>query len=208
MKSKLYKTCEFFIIFILLPVSFIFPYAVYVKLGLGVVGFAYVIYMLLKIENQEFTINKHLNWYKFWKVTLLKFFVIAVLTTFFVYITNKSLLFQVVLNKPKMWLVILFVYSLFSVYPQELLYRTFFHVRYSDLVSNTKGLIFINALVFSLGHIFFKNALVLLFTFIGGLLFAITFVKTKSTVLVSVEHAIYGCWLFTVGLGEMLGFPT
>jgi len=26
--------------------------------------------------------------------------------------------------------------------------------------------------------------------------------------LVSIEHAIYGCWLFTVGMGSMLGFPS
>ena len=45
-------------------------------------------------------------------------------------------------------------------------------------------------------------------TFLGGLIFAITYYKTKSTLLVSIEHAIYGCWLFTVGMGDMLGFPS
>jgi membrane protease YdiL (CAAX protease family) len=49
---------------------------------------------------------------------------------------------------------------------------------------------------------------VLAFTFIGGILFAYTYQKTKSTLLVSIEHAIYGCWLFTVGMGTMLGFPS
>jgi membrane protease YdiL (CAAX protease family) len=62
--------------------------------------------------------------------------------------------------------------------------------------------------VFSLGHIFFKNALVMVLTFLGGILFALTFNKTKSTLLVSIEHAIYGSWLFTVGMGSMLGFPS
>jgi CAAX protease family protein len=69
-------------------------------------------------------------------------------------------------------------------------------------------LLFVNAIVFSLGHIFFRNTLVLVLTFFGGLLFAYTFSKTKSTLLVSIEHAIYGCWLFTVGMGSMLGFPS
>lgn len=62
--------------------------------------------------------------------------------------------------------------------------------------------------MFSLGHIFFRNTLVLVLTFFGGLLFAITYSKTKSTLLVSIEHAIYGSWLFTVGMGDMLGFPS
>ena len=65
----------------------------------------------------------------------------------------------------------------------------------------------VNAALFSLAHIFFKNTLVMILTFIGGILFALTFKKTKSTLLVSIEHAIYGSWLFTVGMGEMLGFP-
>jgi len=44
-------------------------------------------------------------------------------------------------------------------------------------------------------------------TFIGGVLFAYTYQKTKSTALVAIEHAVYGNWLFTVGMGEMLAFP-
>lgn len=208
MNSKLYKASEFFIIFILLPVSFALPYTVYIKLALGVTGFAYIIYVLLKIENQKFKINKHINWPKFWQATLLKFLIIAIITSVYVLLTNQQVLFKVVLHKPKMWLFILFVYSLFSVYPQELLYRTFFFTRYTKLFKSTKLLIFINAIVFSLGHIFFKNILVMVLTAIGGVLFALTYTKTKSTLLVSVEHAIYGCWLFTVGMGAMLGFPS
>jgi uncharacterized protein len=69
-------------------------------------------------------------------------------------------------------------------------------------------LIFINAIVFCLAHLFFKNTLVLALTFIGGLLFGMTFYKSKSTLFVTIEHAIYGCWLFTVGMGNMLGFPS
>ena len=42
---------------------------------------------------------------------------------------------------------------------------------------------------------------------IGGLLFAFTYSKTKSTLFVLIEHTLYGCWLYTVGMGEMLGFP-
>jgi membrane protease YdiL (CAAX protease family) len=107
-----------------------------------------------------------------------------------------------------MWLMLLFIYSFFSVYPQELIYRTFYFERYKDLFSNEKLFIFVNAVVFSLAHLFFRKPLVIILTFVGGILFALTFYKTKSTLLVSIEHAIYGCWLFTVGMGSMLGFPS
>ena len=76
------------------------------------------------------------------------------------------------------------------------------------LFKNRSVFVFVNAIVFSLAHIFFRNSLVLLLTFLGGILFAITFNKTRSTILVTIEHAIYGCWLFTVGMGEMLAFPS
>jgi membrane protease YdiL (CAAX protease family) len=183
-------------------------YSIWLKMTFGLGGFMYVVYVLLKVEHKAFKIADDLNWNQFWKETLVKLAVIAVLTIFFVWFTDRESLFIVLINKPFKWLVLLFIYTLFSVYPQELIYRTFYFQRYQDLFKNEKFFIFLNAVVFSLAHLFFKRPLVLFITFLGGLLFALTFQKTKSTLLVSIEHAIYGCWLFTVGMGEMLGFPS
>lgn len=206
--SKSYKIIEMLLLFILIPVSYFFTYSPIVKISIGVVGFMYALFVLAKIEKQKFSISKQLSWQNFWKTTALKLLVIAIITIFFVWFTGKENLFLVVINKPKMWLVILFFYSLFSVYPQELIYRTFFFERYKNLFTNHIFLMVVNAFLFCLGHLFFKNTLVLVITFIGGIIFAITYQKTNSTLLVSIEHAIYGCWLFTVGMGGMLGFPS
>ena len=201
------KTVEFLILFIAIPVSFALNYALAMKLVLGLLGLFYVFFVLLRVEKNKFKINPNLNWRQFWKNTLFKLSLIATLTILFVWLTDKENLFVVMLNKPLLWVVILFVYSLFSVYPQEILYRIFFFQRYQALFKNDFILVFVNAFVFSLAHLFFKNTLILILTFLGGILFALTYKKTKSTLLVSIEHAIYGCWLFTVGMGEMLGFP-
>ena len=208
MQSIPYKSIELFIIFILIPVSFAINYSPWIKLVIGFFGFIYVIYVLLKVENLKFKISKQLNWKIFWRTTVIKFILIAIITSAFVWITNSVLFFNVMLNKPLKWLIILFIYSFFSVYPQELIYRTFFFKRYSALFKRERLFIFINAILFSLAHILFKSNLVIFLTFFGGILFAITYKKTESTLLVSIEHAIYGCWLFTVGMGTMLGFPT
>ncbi len=208
MKSKTYKLIEFFIIFILIPISFALDYSPFIKLGIGLGGFLYVVYLLLKVERKKFKVAQGLNWKQFWRETLIKLAIIAVLTTLFVWFTDNARLFEVLLNKPLLWLVILFVYSVFSVYPQELIYRTLFFERYAVLFQSTSFAIVLNAVVFSLAHIMFKSTLVLVLTFLGGLLFALTYTKTKSTLLVSIEHAIYGSWLFTVGMGTMLGFPS
>ena len=208
MKSVKYKLVEFFLIFIVIPVSFAIDFPIWIKMIIGVLGFVYVVFILLRVEKNQFKIAQNLNWKSFLKETLIKLFGIALLTSAFVFITDKTQLFTVVLNKPLLWLIILFVYSFFSVYPQELIYRTFYFQRYESLFKNEKLFLFINAIVFSLAHLFFRNSLVIVLTFLGGLLFAFTFNKTKSTLLVSIEHAIYGCWLFTVGMGTMLGFPS
>ncbi|WP_298517784.1 CPBP family intramembrane glutamic endopeptidase [uncultured Kordia sp.] len=202
-----YKLTEFFILFIVLPVSLVLEYSPYIKAGLVVSGFIYIIWMLLKVEKQEFKIGKFLDWKQFWRRTLVLLVTISILTIAYVYFTDASKLFIVVRTKPLLWLVILFVYSIFSVYPQELIYRTFFFARYESLFKDKNLLVFVNAIVFCLAHLLFNNTLVLILTFLGGILFALTFQKTRSSLLVSIEHAIYGCWLFTVGMGEMLGFP-
>ncbi len=208
MTSVRYKIIEFFIIFIIVPVSFALDYSPFVKLGIGAFGFAYVIYVLLKVEKEKFKMAPNLNWGRFWKSSAIKLLIIAVLTFLFVWKSNDKALFYVVLNKPKLWVFILFVYTFLSVYPQELIYRTFYFKRYNTIIKDKRLLLFLNTIVFALAHLFFKNTLVLILTFLGGILFAVTYQKTKSTLLVSIEHALYGCWLFTVGMGEMLGFPT
>ncbi len=208
MKSVTYKLVEFFVLFIVFPISLALKYAIQIKLILGFFGFLYVLYVLLKVNKNTFKIDETVHWKRFWKRTLIKFVLIVIITTLFVWFTNKDALFNVVLNKPWLWLIILFVYAFLSVYPQELIYRTFFFQRYENLFKNENLFLFVNAIVFSLGHIFFRNTLVIVLTFLGGLLFAFTFTKTRSTLLVSIEHAIYGCWLFTVGMGNMLGFPS
>lgn len=208
MKSVNYKLTEFFIIFISLPISFALHYPWQLKLVIGVLGFLYVIYILINIEKNRFKIAPNLNWKLFWKGTLLKLVLIVIITSLFVWITDRENMFEVLRHKPKLWIIILFVYSIFSVYPQELICRTFYLQRYESLFKSKSLFIFVNAVVFSLAHLFFKNMLVLFLTFLGGILFALTYNKTRSTLLVSIEHAIYGSWLFTVGMGSMLGFPS
>lgn len=207
MQSLAYKLLELFFVFIVVPISFVLEYSLLLKMLIGVVGFLYVIFVLLRVENNQFKISKGLNWTLFWKQTLLKLLVIVILTTIYVWWFDKVNLFSVVLNKPLLWLTILLIYSVFSVYPQELIFRTFFFQRYETVFKSKALLIFINAIVFSLAHLFFRNTLVLVLTFLGGLVFGFTFYKTKSTLFVTIEHALYGCWLYTVGMGEMLGFP-
>ncbi|MFD1064286.1 type II CAAX prenyl endopeptidase Rce1 family protein [Winogradskyella litorisediminis] len=202
-----FRALELFLLFVIVPISLVLDWPMEGKLTLGAFGFLYVILISVFAEHPKFVKPNRDKWLSFLKSTLVKFIIIALVLAVFVYLTTPEKLFYVI-EKPKIWLFFLGVYTLFSVIPQEFLYRTFFFSRYQVFFKNKNLLILINAGLFSLGHLFFGNTLVMIITFIGGLLFAFTFYKTNSTVLVMVEHMIYGCWLYTVGMGEMLGFPT
>ncbi len=207
MQTNIYKSLELFLLFILLPVSFLLSYPVFFKVTFTVLGFVYVLFFLrkkgllqLKFPNKEY-------WKPFWREIIIKLGIIMVVTGLYVFLVAPDDLFSVLLRKPELWVFILFVYTFLSVWPQEIIYRTFFYQRYEGLINNKWLFVFINAILFSLAHLFLKSFLVQVLTFLGGLLFAYTYQKTKSTTLVSIEHAIYGNWLFTVGMGEMLAFP-
>ena len=206
-KSVLCKSIELFILFVVIPVLLVIKLPIKLKLTVGILGVIYVVLIAIFVE--KFSLPKLTKpiWQRFLKSTGIKFLVIAIVLSFFVYKSTPEKLFYVVLEKPKTWLFFLGVYTIMSVIPQEFIYRTFFFNRYRSLVKSNYLFILINAGLFSLAHLFFGNTLVMIITFIGGLLFAYTYYKTKSTLFVMIEHTLYGCWLYTVGMGMMLGFP-
>ena len=207
MKSRKYLSIEMFVLFIIIPLSLSLTISFWLKATLLISGFIYAIIVMLREEKGSFKIQRNLEWNPFWKRTLVLFIGITIITTLYVYFMDANKLFCVPINKPKLWIIILLVYTFLSVWPQEIIYRTFFFTRYERLFQNKKLLVFVNAIIFSMAHLFFRNTLVIILTFIGGLLFGMTYLKTKSTLLVSIEHAIYGNWFFTVGMGQMLAFP-
>ncbi len=93
------------------------------------------------------------------------------------------------------------LYPILSALPQEFLFCTFFFSRYKNLFKNESLIIYISALFFSLGHIFFINMVAPILGFFAGLIFARTFYNTRSLALVSIEHGLYGNSLFYIGLG-------
>jgi membrane protease YdiL (CAAX protease family) len=119
-----------------------------------------------------------------------------------VYFLLPPMLFNFVRRDPLFWAVVMLLYPVLSVYPQGIVYRVFFFQRYRALFPEPAALIFASALAFSFAHIIFRNPLAVVFTLIGGLLFAWRYAETGSLVTSSFEHALYGCWMFTIGLGE------
>jgi membrane protease YdiL (CAAX protease family) len=130
------------------------------------------------------------------------FAVIALLQWIAVRCHAPELEWSMVREKPRIWALVLVLYPVLSVYPQGLVFRAFFLHRYAVLFPGTWMLIVASAAAFGFMHIIFRNPLAVGLTFVGGLLFAWRYEVTGSLMASNVEHALYGCWLFTVGLGQ------
>ncbi|HRQ73155.1 MAG TPA: CPBP family intramembrane metalloprotease [Phycisphaerales bacterium] len=111
-------------------------------------------------------------------------------------------LFSLPRRRPELWATIMLLYPLVSVYPQEVIFRVFFFHRYGTLFARPGAMIAASALAFGFVHIVFGNWIAVAMTLIGGTLFAATYARTRSALAASIEHALYGCLVFTIGLGE------
>jgi uncharacterized protein len=130
------------------------------------------------------------------------FAVLAVMIGLTVWLTTPHRLLELVRTRPEMWAMIMLGYPIVSVYPQEIIFRTFMFHRYGRLFADRRLMIAMSALAFGYAHIFFENEIAVAMTLVGGVLFAWTYDKTRSTFAVWVEHGLYGCFIFTIGLGR------
>lgn len=208
LNNKTYKIAELIILFVVIPIALAFPFFIGIKIAIVLLAIVYCLW--LSINQQLFSKKDffQLQQHRYWKKIVVYFFLIAFSTTFLVWKFLPENFFVVVKKAPLFWIGLILFYCIFSVYPQELLYRLFFFKRYATITSSTSFLISINILIFPLAHLFFHSWLVLLITIIGGVLFSISYHKTKSLLVTFLEHSLYGSWLFTVGMGELLGFPS
>ena len=107
------------------------------------------------------------------------------------------------INRPALWAKIMLLYPILSVVAQELIYRTFFFHRYGPLFGQERWLmILVNAAVFGLGHILYGSYVSIVLTAIFGVLLAWRYQQTRSFWAVWFEHTLYGCLVFTIGLGR------
>jgi membrane protease YdiL (CAAX protease family) len=113
-----------------------------------------------------------------------------------------QLLFSFVKRAPGLWAVIMLLYPLLSVYPQELLYRAFFFHRYQPLFGSGIVMIAASALAFGFMHIIFGNWLAVVLCILGGFLFSFTYQHSGSLPFTCLDHAIFGNFIFTIGLGQ------
>lgn len=100
-----------------------------------------------------------------------------------------------------LWWKVMLLYPLLSVWPQELIFRSFLYYRYQPLWGAKRGYIAASAVAFGFAHVLLMNPVAVVMSGLGGYLFAKDYAHHRSLALACFEHALYGCWVFTLGLG-------
>lgn len=136
-----------------------------------------------------------------------RFAISAVILTAGVMWLEPEKLFNFPQERPIIWVLVMLLYPLLSVIPQEIVFRSFYFARYTNVLAGEEGSrsltfsIVINALLFGYAHIILQNWVAVGLCVIGGVFFAQTYARTRSLALVWIEHTLYGCFVFTIGLG-------
>lgn len=156
------------------------------------------------IADRQFKRKKLLNHHKFSRVKkhIIGAFVIqAIICAAIVMLFMPEQLFSLPTSQPFLWLSIVAIYPFFSALPQELIFRTFIFHRYKAIFPKKRHRKLASAICFGFAHIIYNNWVAMLLSTLAGYYFAHAYSKYKSTVLVALEHSLWGIWLFTVGLG-------
>lgn len=133
---------------------------------------------------------------------LLRFCLCAAALTLATYALAPALMFNFIKRDPAFWALVMVLYPILSVVPQEIIFRSFFFARYPRLFSTPRLMILASGITFGLAHLVFHNWVAPGLCAIGGIMFARTYHQHCSLLLVAIEHALYGDFLFTVGLGR------
>jgi hypothetical protein len=112
-------------------------------------------------------------------------------------------------SNARLWLLVMVFYPVISVTTQELIYRVLFFHRYAPAMNGASAATMaINAALFAAMHaILFASRgsfhwEAVCISFLGGIIFAYRYTRTRSYFAVWLEHALYGDLIFTIGLGR------
>ena len=204
-QMKIIRAVEFTFLFVAIPfIVFhqrvvLADYLLCVLTGLACLC-AWLLYKEGKLEKQ---------WYKAKSISLVDlkpilacFGLLVVSALFVMYFWPQLLSFNTTLVMGTSGILVFLLYPLFSVLPQEIIYRTFLFHRYKLLFPSKYARMFLSSLVFSLAHIIYGSLLVLVLSLLVGLLFSYRYFISGNTALVIIEHSMWGSFLFLLNLGS------
>lgn len=204
--KRILLVSELVVLFVVIPLLFYFDWIPGPKSIPLLLAFVYCLVVLLL--NKDFDRKKlGANRFRGFRHIIMRFIFTAILLTAYLLIFEPQNLFIIPKEKPWLWVAIMVFYPLWSALPQELIFRVFYFHRYSQIIPNLNVLMILNAFLFAFMHIIFNNWIALVGGFIVGLFWANTYLRNQSLLTVSAEHAMYGNFIYTIGLGHYFYVP-
>lgn len=201
--SKALLWAEFTFLCVILPLQFVYLIAPKHLFGVLWVFALYALWILKR--NHGLSLRTIWNGGAFTKDAflpiMLRFIGLALLLGVWVADDMPDKLFSFPKEKPQLWALVMMLYPLLSVIPQEIVFRPFFFHRYQPLFPQPWLMLAASSIAFGFAHVLFQNWIAVVLCMAGGLLFALTYQRTRSLALAWAEHALYGCFIFTIGLG-------
>lgn len=202
-RSKAYLATEFSVIFAGVPLIFYFELVRVPKILPLVAVTVFVLMVLLRdgeYKKRELWSLDEID--EVLPGLLVKFVLVFAVLVILVMVTRPQALFNFPRQRLQLWGLVMVLYPLMSAFPQEVIYRGFIFHRYKELLPEPWMKVATSTLAFSFLHIIYDNVPAVLLTLGGGYLFSRTYLKTRSVLITAIEHAIYGCCVFTIGLGH------
>jgi len=209
-RSAVLRWAELVAVFALVPLGFLLVLLRYPRAHFALIPVLWVaafglLYVLSSHDGWE---HRHLTRLpksgEALRVVLVRFLFVGTAMALVTYISSPNDFMRLPLNDPWTMLAIGVLYPLLSVIPQGIIYRVFMSERYAQLFRSETSFIIFTAACFAAGHVIFRNWVAVAATFAGGLIFMRTYRLTRSHLLASFEHALYGVFAFAVGLGRFL----
>ena len=204
LSSKPYLITEFFTLCIAVPGYIIItksaPFLFSFLWGATLYG-----YLILRGAQYSQTLRTLWNWEQVnWtnlKPILIRWLLASIGMCIFIYFYDPDQLFRLAKEHPQRLSAIILIYPVLSALPQEFIFCSFFFARYAPFFGSGKKMVIASAIIFAYAHILYINPVAPTLSLLGGLIFAQTYLKTKSLSLVTIEHGLYGISLFISGTG-------
>lgn len=167
-----------------------------------------IVCLVQLLRDRTFDRNRFgLNGYCNWRVLAIRFGLIASCLSIYTVLVEPESVLSILRDNHTRWALIMITYPVLSAAPQEIIYRAFFFHRYGTLFKEEKISVLANAALFAFGHILFRNWVAIIGAFVASLLWATTYLGSRSHLIVTIEHALYGDLVFTLGIGRYFYSP-
>ena len=135
------------------------------------------------------------------KPMLIRFFLACIAMTIFMYWYNEPEMMRLATERGGFIIFLLCLYPIVSALPQEFIFCSFFFERYKPFFGEGYMMVAASAVTFAYAHCLYLNPIAPTLSLLGGVIFALTYLRTKSLATVTIEHGLYGDFLFFIGLG-------